>query len=181
MSPLLILLAYVAAVNPARIRQALPETDGRGRIQPLLLGALIVVALTAGLVAAATSILDALDITDETWRIGSGIVVGLVGIVTVVLPSAGDEPVLDGWAASIVPVAFPLLITPQLVALAVVFGATESFGLAFVMAVVAIGAGVATGLMRVAHPSLWRATSRLLGALLVIVAIALVVEGIRDV
>jgi small neutral amino acid transporter SnatA (MarC family) len=181
MSPLLILLAYVAAVNPARIRSALPETDGRGRVRPLLIGALIVVALTAVFVVAATSILDALDITDETWRIGSGIVVGLVGIVTVVFPSAGDEPVLGGWAASLVPVAFPLLITPQLVALAVVFGATESFGLAFVMAVVAIAAAVVAGLMRVAHASLWRATSRLLGALLVIVAIALVVEGIRDV
>ena len=82
----------------------------------MLLGAALVIAAGAGLVAVSTELLDAIEVTPETYRIAAGTVAALVGMRVVVFPGRAEEPQLNGMWASVVPVAFPLLLTPELIA-----------------------------------------------------------------
>jgi len=172
-----VLLAYLSAVNPPRLRPRLPGSPARARPVVMLAAAAVVLAAGLVLVLAAGSILDALDITPETWQIAAGIVVGLVGARVVVAPRL-SEPPPGSW---LVPVAFPLLFTPQLAVLAVLFGATQPVPLAWGWLAAAVVAGVAGGVLRCRRPGLWWALARWFGAVLVVVSIGLVVAGIRDV
>jgi small neutral amino acid transporter SnatA (MarC family) len=175
------LIAYLAAVNPPRLRIGLPQSAGRARFGPLLAGAALVFILTAGLAIVAEAVLDWFQITPESWRMATGIIVGLVGARVLVAPQRADEPVLDGWGAALVPVAFPLLFTPQLATLAMLFGSTESTSIAVGMLALALVVVVAVGMMRRTREALWLASARFFGAVLIIVAVLEVVEGIRDV
>ena len=174
-------IAYLAAVNPPRLRIGLPEADGRARFGPLLAGSVLVFVITAALALTAESVLEWFQITPESWRMASGIIVGLVGARVLVAPQRAEEPVLDGWGAALVPVAFPLLFTPQLATLAVLFGGTESSSVAVGMLALAMVVAVGVGMMRRTRDALWLASARFFGALLIIVAVLEVVEGIRDV
>lgn len=177
MSGWFVLLAYLSAVNPPRLRPHLPGSPERARPAVMLAAAAAVLAAGLALVLAAEPFLDALDITTETWRIAAGIVVGLVGARVVIAPRLSEVPP-GSW---LVPVAFPLLFTPQLAVLAVLFGATQPVPMAWGWLVVAVVAGVAGGVLRCRRPGLWWALARLFGAVLVVVSIGLVVAGIRDV
>ena len=174
-------IAYLAAVNPPRLRIGLPEADGRARFGPLLAGSALVFVITAALALSAETVLEWFQITPESWRMASGIIVGLVGARVLVAPQRAEEPVLDGWGAALVPVAFPLLFTPQLATLAVLFGGTESSSVAVGRLALAMVVAVAVGMMRRTRDALWLASARFFGALLIIVAVLEVVEGIRDV
>jgi small neutral amino acid transporter SnatA (MarC family) len=94
-------------------------------------------------------------------------------------PQLGD--LAPSARSALVPIAFPLLFTPQLAVLAILFGATESFAPAWGWLAVGVGAGVAVGALRYRRPELWLAVARLFAALLVLLGIALVIAGIRDV
>lgn len=181
MSIWLVYAAYIAAVNPARLRPALPEHGDRARWGPLLGGAAVTLGAGALLIAFSADLLDALDITPETWRIAAGMVATLVGFRVLVFPDRPEEPRLTGLRAALVPVAFPLLITPEIVALVSIFGATEPATRSFGGLAVAVALGVAAGAIARRRPSLWLAGARLLAAVLILAGIALIVEGIRDV
>ena len=174
-----IFLAYLAAVNPPRMRSQLAAGEERGQSKPLAVGAAIVVGTGLILVLAADGILDALDITDETWRLATGVVCGLVGGRTVISPAGGNIP--SPAASVLFPIAFPLLFTPQLAVLAILFGATEPFAAAWGGLAAGVGAGAIAGKLRYRRPELWLALARLFAAVLVVVGVALVVAGIRDV
>lgn len=174
-------LSYLAAVNPARLRPALPGRDGRAAVVPLVTGAVITLAFASLLIGVADDVLDALDITPETFRIAAGVVAGLVGIKVLALPTRAEEPELSGVWKALVPVTFPLMITPELVALASIYGATESGGVAIGGVAIALLAGAGAGLLRQRRPRLWLASARFLAAFLILAGFALVVEGIRDV
>ena len=79
------------------------------------------------------------------------------------------------------PVAFPLVLTPELLALASVYGATESLEVSIGGLVVGLVAGIVAGALRRTRPGLWLATARLTASFAVIAGFALIVEGIRDV
>jgi len=174
-----ILVAYLAAVNPARIRPYMSGEDERADSRHLLAGAVMVMAAGVVLAVAGGSILDWLDITDETWHLGAGVVCGFVGARMLVAPQFAEMP--PPGDTLLVPVAFPLLFTPQLAVLAILFGATELFAIASGGLAVAVGIGAAAGLMRHRRPALWAAVARLTGAVLIMAAVALIVAGIRDV
>lgn len=174
-----VLLAYVASVNPPRLRPGLGVDADRARPARLASGALAVAVFGLVLILGATTALDALDITDETWRLAAGVVCGLVGARVLVAPQLGRIP--EAGTTPLIPIAFPLLLTPQLASLVVLFGATESVAIAWGGLVVGVVAGAAVGRARYRRPGLWLAAARFLGAALVAVGIALVVAGIRDV
>ncbi len=174
-----VFLAYLAAVNPPRLRPGLATGEERGQLRRLAISAVTVTGAGLVLVLAADEFLDLLDITDETWRLAAGVVSILVGARVVVAPQLSEMP--DPDRSGLIPIAFPLLFTPQLAALAVLFGATESFGIAWGWLVTSVVAGAAVGHLRYRRPGLWLALARILGALLVALGIALVVAGIRDV
>lgn len=174
-----VFVAYVAAVNPPRLRPHLSAGAEPAVPRHLFVGTAAVVAAGLVIVVVASNILDGLDITDETWRLAAGVVCVLVAARAIVFPRLG--PVPEAAGLGLIPVAFPLLFTPQLASLAVLFGATESFAMAGGGLVTAVIAGSAVGLLRMQRPELWLALTRLLAAVLIVVGTALVIAGIRDV
>ena len=174
-----VFLAYLAAVNPPRLRPGMTVGEEAGQLRQLAIGAATIAGAGLVLVLAADPILDALDITDETWRLAAGVVSILVGARVVVAPQLGEMPAQSRFG--LIPIAFPLLFTPQLAVLAILFGATESFGMAWGWLVTGVVTGAAVGRLRHRQPGLWLAAARILGALLVALGIALVIAGIRDV
>lgn len=181
MSIWLVYAGYLAAVNPARLRPALPEDDERVAWRAVIAGAAFAMGVGLLLIAVSTDLLDALDITPETWRIAAGMVAALVGLRVLAFPGRAEEPRLGGLRSAIVPVAFPLLLTPELVALVSIFGATEPATRSVGGLLVALTVGVAAGAVRHRHPTLWLAGARLFATVLLLAGLALVVEGIRDV
>jgi small neutral amino acid transporter SnatA (MarC family) len=173
-----LVFALVAAVNPCRLRLALPE-----RRAAVLLGTLIALAGVAAIALAGGALLDALDISPESFRLGAALVLALEGARSLLLAQPAKEPELPGLGAASVPVAFPLLLSPGVVALAVAAGADDvelevlaalAVALALVLVVTLVPRGEqADGLLA--------AGGRLLGALEIAAGVALAVGAIRDV
>jgi small neutral amino acid transporter SnatA (MarC family) len=185
MSFALIVLTYLAAVNPARLRPSLPEdaVSRQARAAELGLGSLLVFALAWVGAGAAVSLLDSLRISPESFRIAAGLVMALVGAWVIIFPTRGEEPELSGWGAVLVPIAFPLLITPELTVLVLSTGADEPTG--YMLGALAIALLTANLVGQVpgsqAATAVWSGISRLLGAFLVVAGIEFVIDGIRDV
>jgi small neutral amino acid transporter SnatA (MarC family) len=184
MNGILLAVTALAAVNPPRTRLGIPETgDGRARGIPLVLG--VIIALAAATAAAWLSgpLLDALEVTPETFRIAAGLVAAVAGIRSLVWTRPAAEPVAGGTAAALWPVAFPRAFTPEVAALALTAGSIEGVApaaaaLAAALAVLAVLGGIrrsqlADGVLR------WAGT--LLAMLLVMSAAFLMIDGIRDV
>ncbi|MBN2113649.1 MAG: hypothetical protein JW785_05915 [Acidimicrobiia bacterium] len=180
----LLAAAYVAAFNVARTRLGVPEDEG-GRARPGVLagGALLVLGVVAALAAASGPLLRVLEITPETFRIAAGFAGVIAAAVVLVMPRPAAEPLPRRWRAAVWPVAFPLLLGPEVLALAVATGSQEG-----VAATVAAAAGALVALFvlgflpRRPLPDrvlVW--ASRVLGAVLLLVALWLAVDGIRDV
>ncbi len=179
----MLVVAFLAAVNPFRVRPGLPEVDGRARPRALAAGCLLVFALGAVAVAAAPALLDGLDVSPETFRLAAGFVMAVAAGWVLWFPHRGDEPELAGMGAAAVPVAFPLLISPELFVLTISAGADENAAAVLGSLAVALVAVFALGAVprRGATTALLRAGSRLTAALLMVAAVVLIVSGIRDV
>jgi multiple antibiotic resistance protein len=180
----LLVAAYLAAWNVARTRLGVPEGEtGRARPGVLAGGALAAFGVVTALAAWSGPLLRSLEISPETFRIGAGFVAAIAGGVVLALPRPAAEPVPRGWRAALWPVAFPLLAGPEVLALAVATGSQEGVGPTLGAAGIALAALVALGtLRRRLMPDrvlVW--SSRVLGAVLLLVAIWLAVDGIRDV
>ncbi|MEX0827005.1 MAG: hypothetical protein WD184_09695 [Acidimicrobiia bacterium] len=184
MSDVLLVVALMAAVNPLRSRIALPE-DGRGRVRPSVIAVAFAVSLGAVALLGwwSAPILRTLEVTPETFRIAAGLVAILAGAWAFVVPTPAAEPESGGWRDGLWPVAFPRLLAPEVLMLALA-GATQN-GVA-ATAGAAAAALAAFGLLG-AVPSggrtsrVFAAAGRVLAVLLVLVGIFLMIDGIRDV
>ena len=63
-------------------------------------------------------LLDALDVSEPSFRIAAGIVAALAGAVDLFRRPPAPEPALPGWRAALVPVAIPVVARPALLVLA---------------------------------------------------------------
>src|SRR5262245_50325744 len=130
----------------------------------------IAMAAGAALIVAgvflADPLLDALDISPESWRIAAAIVLAATAIRTIIWPAA------SGPLAAV-------LITRGLAAVSVSFGADESRGTVLAAAALAFTPALLAARARRNETSALAA--QLLAALQIVVAIALAVSGIRDV
>lgn len=192
MSAALFVVAMIAAVDPARFRAGLP--DGLG-LREVAGGGAVAAAVLVGLAAAADWLLELLVITPETFRMAAGLVLVLAAVWNVVTGSRKVEPLAPGRWSALWPVAFPGLITPAAVGLAITAGASGPHQVVSVLTsvrtevsllIVAVGVAVACALAVVTWRSSlsragWVAVSRLLSVPLVVVGMVLIVEGIRDV
>ena len=167
----LLLVAFLGAVNPCRARLALPA-----RREVVALGALAALAVAAALAAAGSAALDALDVSPESFRLAAGLVLAVEGARALVWPRPATEPELPGLGAALIPVAFPTLLQPGVVVLALAAGgdgveasAIGALALALVLAAV-LPAG-----------ALLPAGARLLGALEIVAGAALAISAIGDV
>ena len=106
--------------DPAR--RALPAghgpPGGRGRARSAALAVCVVAAL-------ADPLLDALDVSDPSFRVAAGIVAVIAGAADLFRRPPPPEPSLPGWRAALVPVAVPVVTRPALVVLALGAGADQ--------------------------------------------------------
>lgn len=174
----LLLLAFVTAVNPCRTALGLAVPRAA-----LVLGSLVALGAGAALAAPGDATLDALDVSPESFRLAAGLVLALEGARALVLVRPAAEPALPGLGAALVPVAFPRLLQPGVVTLAVAAGGDRVVGDAIAALAVALAFACAAG----ALPRSARAEAllvpggRLVAALEVAAGVALAVDAIRDV
>jgi multiple antibiotic resistance protein len=173
-----LLLAFAAAANPCRASLALPQ-----RRSAVALGALLAAAVCAAVAVSGSVVLDALDVSPESFRLAAGLVLGLEGARALLSRRPPREPELPGLGAALVPVAFPLLLQPGVVMLALAAGADDVAGRAVGALCVAFAVVVLAGAVRVEGrgEALLAAGARLVGALEVGLGVALAVDALRDV
>ena len=178
MSFAFLLFALVSSVNPSRVCLALPANRAA-----VVLGALLTLGSAAAVAAVGAGLLDALDITPETFRLAAAVVLALEGARAFVLARPAAEPELGGLGAALVPVAFPLLLTPGVVALALAAGGDEMVAEAVEALAIALALVVlATWIPRRGRTDdLLAAGARLLGAAEIVAGIALAVDSLHDV
>ncbi|MGH9027573.1 MAG: MarC family protein [Acidimicrobiia bacterium] len=183
MTFVLLLLAFVTVVNPARIHGALPAPGTRrGRVAVAGLGGAIALVVLVALAAVGDGLLDALDIDEASARIAAGLVLLVAGVRDLVARPPAAEPALPGWRAALVPVAVPLLLGPEVAVLALVAGANEGVASTSGTAAFAVAVVVATSLApRELAPISERfrgVLARLSAAVLVVLAVDLTIDGI---
>jgi small neutral amino acid transporter SnatA (MarC family) len=174
------LLAMLAAVNPAAVALVLWPRE-RGPV-----GA-VAAAITLGLVvvaaAASEPLLDALDVSEATFRVAAGVVVGLAGARWVVFGArtADIDTPPGSWRRVAVPLLIPALITPQLAMVAISTGADDGTAVATGTAAVALALAWVALVVAKRRRLGWVVATRFIGALGVVVAFALVVDGVKSV
>ena len=168
-------LAVLAATNPPRVWSALPPRPDR--VPGAGVGAAIVVGAALVLAAVASALLDLLDVSASTFRIGAGIVIAVVGVHDLIAGAPKPEPALRGWRAGLIPIAFPLLVNPALGAAALT--ASADHGMVTAVGAAAIGGAALVALATLTEPArVLRGAGRIVGAALVILGIALAVDGV---
>lgn len=177
-------IAFVTVTNAARVAQAI-WMPRRGPIdrRALLLGCLLVFAAATVLAAVAEPILDALDVSPETFALAGAAVVAFGGLRIVVLPRFRELPALKGLGGAVVPVMIPLLFTPELAMLTVTAATLETVGEAIGALALALLVVVAVAL--VSKRRTWdaplSAVARLLAAGSVAIGVAIALNAIYDV
>lgn len=174
------ILAFLVAVNPAAAARAFTRDRRPDRPAAVAAGAVVAVAILAALAAGAETLLDVLDLSSGTFRLGAGVVVSVTGLRWLVLdPSEGvTEP--DGGRALAGFVAFPTLLTPGAAVLAISVRLSDGPGTAIVGAAVGAGAGAAALLLRRRFPPIVSAALvRAIGAAAVVIGIGIGVDGVQ--
>jgi multiple antibiotic resistance protein len=178
--------ALVLALNPARAAFTVPRAGRSPRIVAGLaaVGGLIGALAVCAVAAAGDPLLDALDVSEPSFRIAAGIVGGLAGAADLFRRPTAPEPALAGWGAALTPVAIPVVARPGLLVLALGAGADQ--GVLVSAGAMAMGIALLTGLA-VGWPTEGpggrglRWASRLLAAALVACGVILAIDGVLDV
>lgn len=174
-------LLLVAVVNPAAAKVALWPRE-----RPSSMTAAAAVTAAIGVLAAACSgpLLDLLDVSAPTFQVATAVVVGLgaaYGLLAGARRVADEGPPQGRGGRVLLPLLFPVLVTPPLVMASVAVGAER--GVAVTAAGLLSGLVLAT-LAAVAPPRwevLWRVGARFLSALAIILALALAVDGVTTI
>jgi len=181
MNGLGIFLLGVAVVNPARVRLLLGSRQAGIRSRAAFGGSLAAVGLAAALAALGSPLIDALDVAPETFRIATAMVITLTGLVVIAAPIGTPEKLRGEPVDMAVPVLYPLLAGPGAVLTWLSLGVDEGVwptagAAAAAGAVTAILAGLPLG-----RRSGWAAAARLLATVVVLLGVALVIDGVREV
>lgn len=170
MNPWVAALALMTAFDlPQRVRWVTSWTGHRR--SALAAGLVLVVGM---LVAVATPLLDVLDVSAPTLSVGAGMVLASWSVVALMRwepTPATDDASLGG----LVPGLFPWLLTPVVGVVAVAVGARNGFAVPLVaaaVAAVAVGAPVTDRLIAT------RDARRLSATVGIIVAVALMADGV---
>jgi small neutral amino acid transporter SnatA (MarC family) len=172
------------ALNPARGAFGVPRAEGGNAAGVAALGGLIGGLAGCAAAAVADPLLDALDVSEPSFRTAAGIVAVIAGIGDLFRRPPLPEPALEGRRAALVPVAVPLVARPALLVIAIGAGADRDVLLT--AAAIALGVALLTGLtaLDATEGSSGRAlrwACRLLGAGLVACGVLLTIDGVLDV
>ena len=169
-----------AATAGAAREQRSPETAAALAVTGGAVGGLFVIlAALAG-----DPILDALDVSEPSFRTAAGVLAALVGAADLFRRPPSPEPALPGARAALVPVAIPLVARPALLVLAIGAGADES--VLVTAGAMAVGVAALTALSarcstEEASGRVLRWAGRLLAAGLVACGVLLTIDGVLDV
>jgi small neutral amino acid transporter SnatA (MarC family) len=175
--------ALVLALNPARAAFGVPRA-GRSPRSVVGLGAAggVIGGLVVSAAAAAGGpLLEALDVSEPSFRIAAGILAGLAGAVDLFRRPPSAEPALAGWRAALIPVAIPVVARPALLVLAL--GAGADRGVLVSAGSMAVGIVLLT-VLTAGWPTegprgrVLRWAARLLAAALVACGVVLAVDGV---
>ena len=172
--------ALLLALNPARAAFGVRRTA---------VGVVAVGGAIGGLAVCAAAalggpLLDALDVSEPSFRVAAGVVAAAAGFVDLFRRPPPPEPALAGRWAALVPVAVPIVVRPALVVLALSAGADR--GVPLTAGSMAIGVALLTALAA-QRPTdgpagrVLRWAGRLLAAALVACGVLLAIDGIVDV
>jgi small neutral amino acid transporter SnatA (MarC family) len=170
----------LAAINPAAVAVILWP---RERAVAGAVAAAITLGIVAALAAVSEPLLDALDVSEATFRVAAGVVVGLAGARWLVFgahPVDVDTPP-GSWRRVAVPGLIPALLTPQLVMAALSIGADDGTWVATWTAAVAVALAWIAMVVSKDRRLGWDVGTRFVGALGIAVAFALVVDGVKSV
>jgi small neutral amino acid transporter SnatA (MarC family) len=185
-SALLWAAALLLALNPARAAFAVPRA---GRPQRTVAGLAALGGAIGGVAVCVVAalgepLLDALDVSDPSFRIAAGAVAALAGAVDLFRRPPPPEPGLEGWRAALVPIAIPVVARPALLVMALGVGADRTVLLC--AGAMALGTGLLTAI------AAWCPTdgpggralrwgARVLAAGLIACGVLLAVDGVYDV
>jgi small neutral amino acid transporter SnatA (MarC family) len=181
MSGVMAVVAWLAVLNPFRTRLGLPERDGRGRMEIVGPGVILGVGLLVVLAAGAGSLLDTLEISPEMFRIAAGLVLLIAAAWMAFRPVPTEEPLADGMLGALWPVAYPRIVSPEAIVLALTTGASDGVMVGPMMLAGAAVIGLGAITLDVSGRRVSAAFGRLLAAVVVLVAVVLAIEGIRQV
>ena len=186
-----LLVAFFAAINPAAVAATFAQSVRRGnpgtltgpeRRNAVVLGLAVAAVIYVVLILAADSILDALDLAPETFRVAAGTAMAAAGVFAIWRIGFAQEGAMPGVLAGLFPLALPLLASAAGLMAAVSYSVDDGTGktLAAALPIAAVSAAAAYGYRERWAPAAG-GIARLTGALLIAVAAGLVVEGIRNI
>jgi small neutral amino acid transporter SnatA (MarC family) len=174
---------------PAFLVYARHSGEGANGPRFALLSSAAAFAILVATALVATPLLDLLNISAENFQFAAGAIMAPLAI-RLLLTGDSMAPPADSEQHSrlswLLPVAFPLLAGPPAIGAAMAFAGRYDEGTAIAGAAVAIAATVAvlaTGdyTARWLRPIGLNALGRMSGALLVVVAVELAIDGVRSV
>ncbi len=178
----LLVVAVLAAVDPARVRLAVRTSVPGVPAATMAAGAALALGALGTLAIAGDALLSWLSVRPESWRIAAGIVMGFTGVHRLLTGMPDAEPTLSDRMVAVVPVGFPILFTPAAVVLAVSGGVDVGAVATVVAFAAALGIAGALSVAGTSSPDrLWLAASRLSGGILVVAAVAAIISGIADI
>lgn len=180
-------LIFIAAVNPAWAALVYSRLHNPGdlppwqtRAVPVAVGTAIAAAMLLAAALLADPLLDALDVELETFRVAAGIVMAGMGVVTVIGRRPLDVEDPAGWSQGIYPLAVPLFAGPAAIVAAVIYSLDEGAGQTLAAAAIALALAAVLTLASGRWPRPFLAAAApLLGALLVLIAAGLIVDGVQ--
>jgi small neutral amino acid transporter SnatA (MarC family) len=177
--------ALLLALNPARAAFGVPRSRSpRTAVAVAAAGGAIGALAVCAAAALGGPLLEALDVSEPSFRIAAGIVAVLVGATDLFRRPPPAEPALSGRRAALVPVAIPVVARPALLVLAL--GAGADRGVLVSAGAMAIGVVLLTGLVA-GWPAdgpggrVIRWAARVLALALVACGVILTVAGVLDV
>ncbi len=178
MSAWVSVLGFVLALDGLRISTLTPTVSGRDR----LVGVGVAAGLAVVVALLAEPVFEAGDVSPETFRIAAGLIVAAVAVRRLILGGGAPYTEVPTRWSGLVPVGFPVAISPELVAWAGSRG-VDDLGAALVGILVAALVAAVSSQVSVsgANARLGDAWIRLSGAGLGAVAVVLIIDGIRSV
>jgi small neutral amino acid transporter SnatA (MarC family) len=184
-SALLWAAALLLALNPARAAFGVPRAARSPRTVAGVagVGGVIGGIAVCGAAAVGGPLLDALDVSEPSFRLAAGIVAVLAGVADLFRRPPPAGPGLGGWRDALVPVAIPVVARPALLVLALSAGADR--GVLVSIGGVATGVALLTGLAAAptegAGGRVLSWAGRLLAVGLVACGAIVAVDGVMDV
>jgi small neutral amino acid transporter SnatA (MarC family) len=166
-------LALLAAVNPAAVAATL---RGAVAARAVALAAAVAWVVAVALAVASDEVLDLLDVSAPTFRLGAAVVLGAASLRWLV----GGPPHLDGDDVGAAAAALPAVVTPQLAVVSIAMGADE--GVVPVAVAGAVALALSWAAWRVGGGrKAWSWAARLVAGAGTVVAIALAVDALQTV